>query len=483
MSSSHWVTADVSRAQPRCSTPRAQIALTTLLVLLVSGCASLAPTEGRLPAVAVPSAWAGSNGNAASNGAVTALARWWTRFDDRQLTALVEQSLNANTSVRTAQASLQQARARVDVQSAGLAPSVGASGSAQRSRASNNTGNTFQAGFDASWEPDVFGRLRSGVNASKADARAAEASLADVQVSLAAEVAVNYIELRGLQQRLTIARSNLASQQETLQITQWRLQAGLTTSLVTEQARAAAEQTAAQIPSLEASLAQSRYRLAVLTGQVPGALDATLVARAPVPQPTEELALAIPAETLRQRPDVRAAEQRIAAALARVSQADAARYPSFSLGGSLGLRAVTLGALSGGGAVTSALLGSVAIPLLDGGAARAQVRVQSAALEQARVAYEATVLTALQDVENALVALRGDRERLTRLVAAADAANNAALLAQQRYSSGLIDFQAVLETQRTLLSTQESVAITTAAVAADHVRLYKALGGGWAVAE
>ena len=151
MSPIHRVTADVLRTHPRRSAPRVQMALTTLLVLLVSGCASLAPTEGRLPAVAVPSAWAGSSGNAATSGAVTALARWWTRFDDPQLTALVEQSLNANTSVRTAQASLQQARARVDVQSAGLAPSVGASGSAQRSRASNNTGNTFQAGFDASW--------------------------------------------------------------------------------------------------------------------------------------------------------------------------------------------------------------------------------------------------------------------------------------------------------------------------------------------
>lgn len=476
MSPSHRVTADDLPSPFRRGAPHVQVALTTLLALLVAGCASLAPADRQLPVVAVPTAWAtASSGNAAA----TDLGKWWTRFDDPLLTALVEQSLNANTSVRTAQAALRQARAQVDVQSAGLVPSVGASASAQRSRSGNNTGNTFQTGFDASWEPDVFGRLRSGVNASEADASAAEASLADVQVSLAAEVAVNYIELRGLQQRLAIARSNLASQQETLQITQWRLQAGLTTSLVTEQARAAAEQTAAQIPSLEASLAQSRYSLAVLTGQAPGAVDASLAASAPVPQPTAELALAIPAETLRQRPDVRAAEERIAAALARVSQADAARYPGFSIGGSLGLRAITLGALSGGGAVTSALLGSVSIPLLDGGAVRAQVRVQSAALEQARVAYEATVLTALQDVENALVALRGDRERLTRLVAAADAAGNAALLAQQRYSSGLIDFQAVLETQRTLLSTQESVAITAAAVAADHVRLYKALGGGW----
>ena len=275
-------------------------------VLVTTGCASLAPTDDTLPHVAVPSAWSSGGNGASQAAATTSLAQWWQRFDDAVLTTLVEQALRANSSVRTAQAALQQARAQVDVQSAGLLPSVGASASAQRSRASNSTGNTFQAGFDASWEPDVFGRLRSGVSASEADARAAEASLADVQVSLAAEVAVNYIELRGLQQRLAIARSNLASQQETLQLTQWRLQAGLTTSLVTEQARAAAEQTAAQIPSLEASLAQSRYSLAVLTGQVPGALDAKLAASAPVPQPTAELALAIPAETLRQRPDVRA---------------------------------------------------------------------------------------------------------------------------------------------------------------------------------
>lgn len=448
----------------------------TPAVALLAGCASLVQPDGSLPQTPVPAAWSAPT---PAGVPATSLAQWWQRFNDPQLTRLVTQALQANTSLRSAQAALQQARAQVDVQAAGLLPSVGASASAQRSRASNSTGNSFQAGFDASWEPDVFGRLRSGVNASQADAQAAEASLADVQVSLAAETAVNYIELRGLQQRLAIARSNLASQQETLQITQWRLQAGLTTSLVAEQARAAAEQTAAQIPALESSLAQSRHSLAVLTGQAPLALDAQLADAVAVPQPAQDLALAIPAETLRQRPDVRAAEQRIAAALARVSQADAARYPDFSISGSLGLRALTLGALTNGGSVASALLASVSMPVFDGGAARAQVRVQEAALAQARVAYEASVLTALKDVEDALVALRGDRERLVRLQAAADAAGNAALLAQQRYSSGLIDFQSVLETQRTLLSTQDSVATTVASVSADHVRLYKALGGGW----
>lgn len=450
--------------------------IVTSALAALAGCASPVVPDGGLPPTPVPLAWS----TPAPEGTVaTPLAQWWQRFNDPQLTQLVALALQTNTSVRSAQAALQQARAQADVQAAGLLPSVGSSASAQRSRASNSTGNSFQAGFDASWEPDVFGRLRSGLNASEADARAAEASLADVQVSLAAETAVTYVELRGLQQRLAIARSNLASQQETLQITQWRLQAGLTTSLVAEQARAAAEQTAAQIPSLESSLAQSRHSLAVLTGQAPLALDNLLGDTLAVPQPAQELALEIPAETLRQRPDVRAAEQRIAAALARVSQADAARYPSFSISGNLGLRALTLGALGDGASVASALLASVSMPVFDGGAARAQVRVQEAVLAQARVAYEASVLTALKDVEDALAALQGDRERLARLQAAADAAGNAALLAQQRYRSGLIDFQSVLETQRTLLSTQDSVATTVASVSADHVRLYKALGGGW----
>lgn len=447
------------------------------LAAALAGCAGLTPQDARLPDAPVPATW--STGSS-TTGPATSLAQWWQRLGDAQLTALVEQALAANTSVRTAQAALQQARAQVDVQAAGLAPQVGASASAQRSRSGNSgTGNSFQLGFDASWEPDVFGRVRAGVNASEADARAAEASLADVQVSLAAEVAVNYIELRSLQQRLAIAQSNLASQGETLQITQWRLQAGLTTSLVAEQARAASEQTAAQIPALEASLAQSRHSLAVLTGQAPGALDAQLAASAAVPQAPDELALAIPAETLRQRAHVRAAEQRIRAALSRVSQAEAARYPDFGISGSVGLRALTLGALGGGSALAASLLGSVSVPLLDGGANRAQVRAQEASLEQARIAYQAAVLAALKDVEDALVSLRGNRERLVRLTSAADAAGNAALLAQQRYRSGLIDFQAVLETQRTLLSTQDGVATTVASVSADHVRLYKALGGGW----
>lgn len=476
------------RPAPADSLTRALIRLLTpsTIAAVLSGCAGLAPTVVQHPAMPLPATWSmGSLGSAAANAAnsdqrATPLAQWWQRFDDPILSALVTQALQANPSVLGAQAALRQARALRDVQAAGLAPAVGVSASAQRSQSGQfDASNRFQAGFDASWEPDVFGAVRRTTDASAADALAAETSLASTQVSLAAEVALNTITLRGLQARLVIARNNLAAQTESLQITRWRAQAGLVSSLDVEQAVTASEQTAAQVPALQSSIAQALNTLAVLTGQAPGTLQTSLAPAQQIPQPPPELALAFPAETLRQRPDVRTAEHRVSAALARVAAADAARYPSFRLGGSLGLSALTLGTLTNGAAVVNALLASVSVPLLDGGAARARVRAQEAALEQARASYQATVLSALQDVEDALVALNGDRERLTRLQSAAAAAANAELLARQRYASGLIDFRTVLDTQRSLLITQDNVASAQASVASDHVRLYKALGGGW----
>lgn len=450
------------------------------LALLLQGCAHRAPVASESPGAALPVAW-----NAPLPAGVAVLpqaddlARWWERFGDPQLSALVAQALQAHPSALSAQAALRQARAQARVQAAGMLPDVSLSGSAQRSRSGGQTGNSFQVGLDAGWEPDLFGRLDAGVQASQADARAAQASLEQVHVSLSAEVALEYIALRSLQQRLAIAQRNLETQQQTLQITDWRVQAGLATSLVAEQARAAAEQTAAQVPQLQASLAQARHALAVLTGQAPAALDAALAAPQAVPQPSQALALDIPADTLRQRPDVRVAQERVQAALARVSQADAARYPSLRLSGSLGLRALTLGALGDSASLVHSLLGSVAVPLFDGGATQAQVQVQQAALEQARQAYQLAVLTALKEVEDALVALQGEAARLAHLQQAAQAAGNAALLAQQRYASGLIDFASVLETQRTQLATQDALATSQANLGSNHVRLFKALGGGW----
>ena len=452
-----------------------------VLSLVVSACASPIHQAGELPQTPVPNAW---NAITAQSAATMNLANWWQRFNDPVLTQLVAQALQSNTDVRAAQAALKQARALRDGKAAGLRPSVNASASAQRSQpGSSDATSTFQAGFDASWEPDIFGGQRSALGAAESDAMASQSNLAQVQVTMAAEVAVTYMDLRGLQARLAIARRNLAAQTETLQIARWRAQAGLASSLDVEQAVAASEQTAAQIPTLASNLAQDQSSLAVLTGQAPGALNILLQANADgkpaIPQAPDSLALAIPAETLRQRPDVRAAEFRVQAALDRVNQADAARYPSFQISGSLGLRSLTLGALTDGASVLRSLLAGISVPLLDGGAARAQVRAQEASLEQTRVAYEAAVLTALKDVEDALVSLQSDQERLQRLKTAAVAAANADLMASQRYQSGLIDFRTVLDTQRTLLSTQDSVQATQANLSADYVRLYKALGGGW----
>lgn len=459
--------------------PFAAASLLCVALVVLAGCASLSARPPVADETAVPVQWSlGRESSAASTAA--SLAAWWQRFNDPQLTALVAQALAANTDIRSARAALAQARALRDVRAANLGPTVGGSATAQRSK-SGDTGaaNSYQAGFDASWEPDVFGANRSALDATQADAQAAAASLAAIQVSLAADVAVTYIQLRGLQARLAIARNNLASQAETLQITRWRAQAGLASSLDVELGIADSEQTSAQIPTLETGVAQSVSSLAVLTGQAPGMLRSALAAPAPVPQAADTLALAIPAETLRQRPDVRAAEHRVRAALARVVQADAARYPGFQLSGSLGLRALSLGALGGGGSAFHSLLAGVSVPLFDGGALRAQLRSQEAALEQARSGYQGAVLAAFKDVEDALVSLQGDTERLARLQAAAQAAGNADLLARQRYASGLIDFRAVLDTQRTLLSTQDSVESTRASLSADLVRLYKAFGGGW----
>lgn len=447
------------------------------MLLALYGCATPAPQHIAL-AVDVPAAW--SVVNVAAPGSTSSLVDWWLRFDDPLLAKLVTQALQANTSINTATAALRQARALRDVSAAGLSPTLGSSASARRSKAGDSDAtNNFTAGLDASWELDIFGANRSALNASEATVKASAASLGNVQVSIAAEVALTYITLRGTQARLAIAEVNLASQQETLQITQWRLQAGLVTSVEAEQARSATEQTRARLPVLQTSIEQTRHALAVLTGQAPAALAAVLAATGPLPSPADELAVSIPAETLRQRPDVRAAEHQVTAAAAKVAQADAARLPSFRLSGSLGLSAATLGALGNSASLLGTLLASVSLPVFDGGALRGQVRVQQAALDQAILTYQAAVLIALQEVEDALVALRGEQQRLARLQQAAVAVGNAAALARQRYSSGLVDFQTVLETQRTQLATEDGVASSRADLSADHVRLYKALGGGW----
>jgi NodT family efflux transporter outer membrane factor (OMF) lipoprotein len=409
----------------------------------------------------------------------SALAEWWRRFDDAQLSSLVDDALQANPSLHSARAAVRQARALRDVAEGSLYPSLNGSLSARRNTLDKQSTDGANVGLDASWEADVFGRQRSAVQAADAALSASTASLGDGQVAVAAEVALDYLALRSAQERQQIARSNLANQLDTLQLADWRLQAGLVSTLETEQARAVLEQTRASIPALQTSIDQNAHALSILTGRTPDALLSALAAVRAVPQPTEDIALSFPAETLRQRADVRAAEFQIHAAAARVSQAEAARLPRFTLGGSIGLNALSLAGLANGATAVSSLLASVSLPIFNGGTLQGQVRAQQAALDQAQADYKTRVLDALRDVEDALVALHSDRLRLASLRLAAASAASAAQLANLRFQSGLVDFQTVLDTQRTQLSTQDSVASAWATVSADHVRLYQALGGGW----
>ncbi|MDP4076369.1 efflux transporter outer membrane subunit [Acidovorax sp. A1169] len=459
--------------------------LLTVLIWPLIACTTVQSLESSDVIPEIPGAWSidEQQGAGATEIDYASLTAWWHRFDDPLLGVLVGFALKENTSIQGAQAALRQAQALREAAAASLWPTVSGSASAQRGvEGGLSTGSSIFLGLDANWAVDVFGARRAGVDVLDANAQASEASLGDMQVQIAAEVALNYILLRSAIGRSSIAGENLASQEETLQITLWRQQAGLTSSLEAEQARTAVALNKAQLPLLQMSIVQTQNALAVLTGRPPTFLPEILdmqVSGAAVLRVRDALPMSIPAQVLRQRADVRAAEYQVAAALARVGQARAQLLPSFTIGGSLGLRAATIGALTGSSAGLGSVLASVTLPILDGGALRAQLRAQQGALEQAQQMYRASVLAALKDVEDALVALRGDRLRLASLRIAAEAAGNAALLARQRYSSGLIDFQTVLETQRTQFATQDGAATASADVSRDHVRLFKALGGGW----
>lgn len=454
-----------------------------VVLAAATACTSVGPDYAK-PAPAVPPAWARAEAHRLAAQGTEDLSRWWERLRDPLLSSLIADALAASPDLRSAQAKLRESRARRAIAGAAAFPTISASASTSRAKSSAQSGSgrtseLYRAEFDASWEPDVFGGVRRGVEAAQADLEASEASLQHTRVSLVAEVALNYVEARAFQARLAIARANFAAQTETYQLTDWRSQAGLVGALDVEQARTNLEQTRAQIPALETSLASAEHRLAILLGRAPGSLRGALAGAGGIPALPERVAVGIPSDTIRQRPDVRTAERKLAAQTARIGEAEAARYPSFTLSGSIGLEALTFGALGNAGAATRSLVAQVAQVLFDGGKREQQVEVQRALAEQALAGYESAVLTALEDVENALAALGNSLQRQETLRAAREAARNAALLARQRYSSGLIDFQTVLDTERTVLSIEDSLAATQADGVSALIRLYKALGGGW----
>lgn len=456
--------------------------------LLLTGCAAVGPNYAA-PELTQPAVWRGAT---AAKVAVTQttsadLAYWWRQLDDPTLTALIEEALQGSLDLRTAQAKLREARARRTLAGANRFPTVTAATTASRAKSSAETGGgvsneLYNVSFDATWEPDVFGGLRRGEEAAQADFDASEAGLHDAHVSLVAEVALNYVELRSYQARIDIATANAAAQSETLNLTQWRTQARLASALDVAQAQSNLDQTRAQIPNLEIGRTEAEHRLEILLGQQPGALESRLIGTAGIPQIPVRITVGIPADTLRQRPDIRAAERRLAAETARVGVAEAARYPSFTLSGVLGLEALSVDALTGSDAVTRTVLGGFTAPIFDAGRIRQQIEIQSAVQEQALISYKATVLDALAEVENALVALTNTRQRRENLRHAAQAAHLAALLARHRYTAGISNFQTVLDTERTRLSLEDDLKSSEAESVSALIKLYKALGGGWAAA-
>lgn len=456
-----------------------------LALLAVTGCLTVGPDYSR-PKTPVPAAWTREGRPAAKTAAdeTAALSHWWSVFHDPVLTDLVERARTGNLDVRQAEARLRQARAQRAWAVADQSPTVAANASASRSRGSKETGggqttSTYANSLDASWELDLFGGKRRAVESAEASVQASEASLSDVQVSLMAEVALNYVEYRSYQTRIEITENNLAAQAETYAIACWRQQANLVTQLDVDQARMSLEQTRADLPALRTGQVQAEHQIATLLGQAPGSVRALLGGRQAVPVAVRELPIGVPADLLRRRPDVRQAERQLAAQTAQIGVAEAERYPNLALSGLIGLESLTTNALYTAGAKTAQGAIAAGWTLFDGGRIRQKVAIQTALQEEALAAYEATIVTALRDVEDALVASANERERCLALRAAETAGLSAFELAQQKYASGLIDFQTVLDTQQSLLTVQDTLASSDAAVTADLIRLYKALGGGW----
>lgn len=428
-------------------------------------------------ALAVPPQYHYADSNSAAQNAAQ-LASWWQQFDDLTLTTIVNQAIAQNLDIAVAISRLRQAREGVVQARSELLPTV--TGSAQAGRNFNSSAkdtNSFSAGGNASWEADLFGGIRRNIEASKADAQSAGYDLASVRISIIAEVATNYIQARLAQQRLANARDNLRYADENLEIARWRVQAGLVSSLDAEQARTQRAQTAATIPTLESNFAAAANRLAVLTGQAPGALAATLDQPKPIPTAPQNVAVGIPADSLRQRPDVRGAERSLAAATARIGVAQAQLYPGLRITGNIGTAALTPGGLFD--VVTAGLFSTLTQTIFDGGRLRSQVRSQRAVAEGAFSTYRQTVLTALEDVENGLVALRSAKDRHAQFAEALDAANNTAILARSQYRAGLTDFQTLLTSEQALINARDGFATSSADQALAIVQLYRALGGGW----
>jgi len=420
-------------------------------------------------------------------------AEWWNTLNDPVLNSLIEQAVKANHDVRLAAARVREARARRAVVGAGQYPGIDVNAAESRNRFSKTAApysafnvpgfpwgfDLYQAGFDASWEMDVFGAVRRSVEAADAGLQAGIEDQRSVLVSVLAEVARNYVELRGYQQQLAINDRDLQIQRETLELILDRSHKGTATQLDASRAAAQVSTTEAQLPYLRNLQWQAMHRLAVLIGQQPGALVETLSEVKPVPTPPAEAPIGVPAELLRRRPDIRRAERLLAAATARVGMATADLYPRFSLTGSFSLQSSNFSDLGRWESRTFGFGPAVLWPIFDAGRLRALVRASDAQQEQALVLYEQTVLQSLEEVHDAIAAFITEQDRRKSLQEAVRANQEATDLSADLYRKGLTDFTTVLDSQQKLSQVQEALVQSETTVTTSLIALYKALGGGW----
>ena len=456
-----------------------------LLTILITGCA-VGP-DYHPPRASVPASWVGVT-NTHQPSVVTDrpadLTRWWQRLGDPTLTSLVEEALKANSSLALAQANLRQARALRDIAAGRFWPSATATAAYQRQAGPlYMTGevprNLYETGLDAAWELDFFGGVRRSVESASAGVHAAIENIRDVQVSIAAEVALDYIQLRGNQQQIVTARNNLQVQQHTAEITRKLYTVGFDSGLDMANAESTVATTESQIPVFETGARQSIYALSVLLARPPGDLLERLSPIGKLPAIPQQIPAGLPSDLLRRRPDIRQAEAQLHSATAQIGVAVAQLFPQFSLTGGVTWQSSGLNSWLQS-SNRSVFIGPAASwPLFQGGAIVANIRAQEALRDQAFITYQQTVLTALQDVENALIAFTEEQQRYKSLSEAVADDHKAVDLSLRLFQEGQTDFLSVLTAERTLYTDDSAFTQSGVNIATDLIALYKALGGGW----
>ena len=490
-------------------------------LLLLAGC-TVGPNY-ESPTPRSPASWFRTTRTETATGPVSLPVaepidvEWWGVLHDPQLTALMRRVANTNLDVRAADLRLAQSRAQRGVTSAAGYPTLNGNGSYTREQPSklgvislisgsgsstatqsNGLGGTsnafqntsgigafdlFQAGFDASWELDLWGKVRRQVESASAQVEASTEARRNTLLTSLAELARNYVQLRGLQESERIVRSNLSSAQQAASLTDRRVRGGLATDLDLANARAQAEATAAALPQLEAQELQAINAISFLLGEAPGAVAAELETQKPLPPVPPTVPIGVPSDLARRRPDIRQADAQLHAATADIGTAEANFYPSVTLSGSVALQATQFPRALDINALTYGIGPSVSIPIFEGGRLTRTLELRKEQAKEAAVTYQKTVLQAFHDVDNALIAYRTDQLRRERLLAQAAQSRRAYQIATERYKSGLSDFLEVLTAQRTLLQAEQDLASATTTVSTDLIMLYKALGGGWEIGE